>query len=116
MTLEVTDAFDITHRGIIVFFKQVENGLPADTVLVSASRDLKWCVKNRLLWVHSARDSKRFSNEKELLGRASFGHDDGWEERYSASIEAAPNTFVYQLEPINHNNKPLKGEILEIAT
>lgn len=115
MTLEVINSFNLTNFGIIVFFKNVENGLPENTKLISSSTNLEWHVKARMLWMHSYDASIKFSNERESLGHINFGYSKDWEENLNLSIKNASSQFEYKLEPIGHNSKPNEGEILIVV-
>ena len=117
MSLKVSDSFILTGRGISTFIKNVENGLPENSILFSEKRNLEWRVKYRMLWMHSVSAQKRFSNEKESIGHSSFKIHENYEEQMNNIIENELDMGMeYMLEPVSHNYKPEAGEILILKT
>ena len=116
MNLQVSQAFNLTSRGMATFIRNVKTGLPENTILYSEERDLKWKVMYRLLWMHSAHAVTRFSNEKEIIGHASFKYSLN-EDPVKTAIETEIKLgYEYLLLPINHGEKPLDGEYIIVKT
>jgi len=114
MNLQVSQSFNLTGYGMATFIKNVERGLPENTILYSEERGLQWKVVHRMLWLHSAHAVARFPNERENMGHASFKYSSN-EDPVEKAIEAELKLgFEYLILPIDHSEKPLDGEYLII--
>jgi hypothetical protein len=112
--LQVSQAFNLSGRGIAVFIKNVEAGLPENTILYSGERQLQWKVIHRMIWMHSAHAVVRFPNEKESIGHAGFNYSSN-EDPVEKAIEATSKSGLeYLIRPVDHSEKPLDGEYLLI--
>lgn len=113
--LHVIDSFQISNLGNIVFIKYDNEilGLKNGTVLKSTHSNKSWFVKNRIIEFPSIETA--FENETIIN---SFLHFPNIEKRNAAQKKAKElndkNIFQYQVEPIFHDKKPEKNEILEI--
>lgn len=113
--LQVIDSFQISNLGNIVFIKNDNQilGLKNGTVLKSKHSNKSWFVKNRIIEFPSIETA--FENETIINSFLNFSNI---ENRIIAEKNATErnnnNIFQYQIEPIFHNNKPEKNEILEI--
>lgn len=113
--LQVIDSFQISNLGNIVFIKNNNKifGLKNGTVIKSTHSNKSWFVKNRIVEFPSIETI--FENETIINSFLNFSNI---ENRIIAEKNAKERNinkiFQYQIEPIFHNNKPKKNEILEI--
>ena len=117
MSFLVTDSFLLTGRGMIVFLQNVENGLPEGTNLTSKSRNLTWKIILRQLWLHTIKEEKRFSNERETIAHASLNLSAYPNEEDPIKVIVDKHLSYgkeYLIEPIGHKEKPQVNEVLEI--
>ncbi len=109
------ESFMINGRGIIVFLKHQEYGLKKDTVLKSKKTNQKWKIESRILCDHAIKSHKIFEAESVNYMRISFKDLESRESSIQKIIkEESKSIFQYIIKPINHNEKPMKGDELII--
>lgn len=112
-TIQVIDSWDLTSRGIIAELKHQLDGLPTGSIIKSQTTDKEWRVKNRILFHHTLDKQKKFPNEITTYTHSSFGSVDNMLASEKKILEREKqNIFQYQLQPLEHNSKPVVGDTL----
>jgi len=102
-----------SQEQILVDLKHSLNGLKKGTTLKSKSRNLIWKVNSRTIFVQA--QQKRFEGETEFTQHFSFrSSDDISKFMKMIAVKEAQEIYQYGIIPIEHDNKPLYGEELEI--
>jgi hypothetical protein len=111
----VVTSFNITGRGVITDIQHLRQGLPTGTQLISTESGKAWRIKNRLLFNHTEREQKVFSNEEPVYALFSFGSAEKLLHSKKTILEwEAQHIYQYWLEPVSHADKPREGEVLTI--
>jgi rubrerythrin len=112
-TIHIIDSWDLTSIGIVVELKHQFNGLQSGLIIKSQSTGNEWRIKKRILYSHTNGKQKMFSNETTTQSFLSF---DSIEKQISSAKnildKEESNIFQYQLQPIGHKLKPIKGDTL----
>ncbi|MCI5058392.1 MAG: hypothetical protein MRY83_19935 [Flavobacteriales bacterium] len=111
----IKGSFKITGRGVVVFIEHGEEGLPSGIKLISVNTNRTWLVKSRVLCDHAIGQHKIFPNETMDYAQMRFAS----EEKRLASIhkikrEESLGIYQYMITPVDHDEKPEEGEILNI--
>jgi len=94
------------------------NGLMPGELLKSTLTGLKWKVLFRVIFIQ-VENQRRFEGEKERVMHFSFADPKGENLRklqISTAEQERQNIFQYVLEPVEHSDKPGKGEKLEVLS
>jgi hypothetical protein len=115
MEIEVIESWIIKGTGIITELKNIDKGLPNGTCLISLQTGYKWIVKGRLIFYHIAETQKRFPGECEVPMHFIFSKNENMEKSKKALLDKE-NAGIYQylIEPVQHSEKPMHLEKLEI--
>jgi hypothetical protein len=92
-----------------------EQGLTKNTTLISENSGKNWIVKVRVLFDHAVHEQRLFETESADYMLMKFNSL----EKRQASIDAikereSSNIYQYQVQPIDHDEKPKQGEKLNI--
>ena len=113
----VINTFQISKFGIIVFLRTNNNflGLENGTILKSENSSKSWYVENRIIEFPSIETN--FENEKIMNSSLHFTNV---QNRIKAEENAIKRSnekiYLYQIDPILHNEKPKLNEILNVIT
>ena len=109
------NSFTIKGRGIILELKHFESGLTSGSILNSKKRGLKWVIKVRILYYHTVEHQLVFENEKSDYMLLRFNSVKSKEASINQIKEKeGQNIFTYLISPVNHEEKPIEGESLEL--
>ena len=111
----IENSFKISGRGIVVELKHSENGLKEGTVLTSDKSKLNWTVKARILLDHAVHKQTVFDNESVEYLLCSFSSVEKKNKSIQSIVDKEKHgIFQYYLDPQDHDNKPVDGNISNI--
>ena len=114
--IKVLDAWTITGPGIIAEFACQGNGLAQGNALKSHQSRRLWRLESRVKFSHVGNDHKSFPGETEKITWSAFGSSQDLESSRSRILEKeSQGVFQYQLTPIDHKEKPMVDDWLEIV-
>lgn len=98
---------------MIAELKHHLNGLQGGLIIKSQSTGDEWKIKHRILFSHTYGKQKTFTNEATTHSFLSF---DSIEKQIVSAKnildKEEDNIFQYQVQPIGHKSKPVKGDKL----
>ena len=113
--IRIFDSWKIKRGGIFAEIIHSENGLFPGTILACRQSGLKWEIKYRVLFFQAYGEHRKFQNEQAVVSRKSGIQTTEYEDLVSAIInKESKNIFQYNLHPVGHDQKPEKGEVLEM--
>lgn len=108
--LIVIESFQVSGIGLLVFLQNVQNGLPANTILKSQATANSWKVKNRIIQFS---EEIIFENEKVSWSHLRFATlSDKIKSVEKKESQMQNRIFQYLLEG---DEKPVKNEVLVIC-
>jgi hypothetical protein len=119
MQVTVWESWKLSYKNeVIAEIQHSLEGLLPGTILISKKSGLSWKVIARTIFIQ-AENQKRFKAEKEY-----FEHIKFWEpfeesfEKFMSYVKENEDKGIHQysIEPLNHEKKPEKGEVLELES